>query len=236
MIAQFRAPTAAEDAPAVVSRAPASARPRRRLWLIAGVVVLALAGLALAFALASPSAPPAAPPTATATAPRLTAHGEVNPLRRAHVGTLTGGVVASLAVEVGQRVGDHQELGRVRLATGQVEVLVAPFPGTVTGLLVREGDTLLPGTTVATVADLNHLVIDTTDVDEYLIAHLRPGQPVTVTIDALDRRELAGHIRALSLETQTTTAGDAQYPVTIELEGTPPDLRPGMSARVTFAE
>ena len=35
---------------------------------------------------------------------------------------------------------------------------------------------------------------------------------------------------------QTTAAGDQQYPVTIDLGGTQPDLRPGMSVRITFTE
>jgi multidrug efflux pump subunit AcrA (membrane-fusion protein) len=218
---------------------PPAARPRRRRrrWLVASVIGVVLIGLVLAIVLRSAGPPAPAPPAAEpASAPRLTAHGQVRPWRGARIGTLTGGVVTGLAVEVGQRVGDKQELGRVRAPSGEVEVLVAPYAGTVTGILVRDGDTVLAGTTVATVADLSRLLIETTDVDEYLISRLRPDQSVTVTIDALDRRELRGHVRSVALEPQTSNTGDAQYPVTIELEGTPSELRAGMSARLTFGD
>lgn len=155
-------------------------------------------------------------------------------MAQARVGTLTGGIVASISVDVGELVGEQQEIARVRSAAG-VEVLTAPLRGTITGIPVHVGDTALPGTMVATVGDLSRLHVETTDVDEFLIARVRPGQRVTLTIDALER-QASGQVRTVALEPVTTTAGDEHYPVTIDLAEVIAELRPGMTVRILFPD
>jgi hypothetical protein len=59
---------------------------------------------------------------------------------------------------------------------------------------------------------------------------------VALQIEALDRRELTGRVRTVALQPQSTPGGDQHYPVTIDLGGVVPELRPGMSVRVTLAE
>src|SRR5207253_3366532 len=154
---------------------------------------------------------------------------------QARVGTLSGGVLFKQSVEIGASVEAQQEIAQVRGPSG-LEQLTAPFAGTVTGVLAHTADTLVPGAGVMMVADLAHLQVETTDVDEFLIGHLRVGQTPTLQIEALDRRELTGRVRTVALQPQTTAAGDQQYPVTIDLGGSQPDLRPGMSVRITFTE
>jgi multidrug resistance efflux pump len=78
----------------------------------------------------------------------------------------------------------------------------------VTGLLAHTGDTLVPGAGVVLVADLSRLQVETTDVDEFLIGHISSGQSVALQIEALDRRELTGKVRTVSLQPQSTTGGD----------------------------
>jgi multidrug resistance efflux pump len=136
-------------------------------------------------------------------------------------------------VEVGQTVEAQRPLARVALP-GQAELLVAPWAGTVIGLGAHLGDTVAPGTTLVTIADLSRYQVETSDVDEYLIARLHPGQAATLTIDALDGLELRGSVRSVSLQ-QVTVGGAASYPIVIELAPTGASLRPGMSARVGFA-
>lgn len=201
-------------------------------WGGPALLVLVIAALA-ARALAPP---PAAPATAVATptGSRLIAHGTIAPVSQARVGTLTGGVLADVGVSVGQQVAAQQDVARVR-GPSATEQLVAPFNGTVTGLLAHTGDTLVPGAGVLLVADLSRLQVETTDVDEFLIGHVRPGQSVGLSIDALDRRELTGRVLTVSLQPQTNSTGDQHYPVTIDLGGSTPDLRPGMSIRITFS-
>jgi multidrug efflux pump subunit AcrA (membrane-fusion protein) len=171
----------------------------------------------------------------TPIASRLVARGAIAPVSQARVGTLTGGVLTQVSVNVGQQVAAQQEVARMR-GPSSTEQLVAPFAGTVTGLLAHTGDTLVPGAGVLMVADLTRLQVETSDVDEFLIGHIRPGQTVGLSIDALDRRELTGRVLTVSLQPQTTSAGDQHYPVAIDLGGSAPDLRPGMSVRITFPD
>jgi biotin carboxyl carrier protein len=173
-----------------------------------------------------------ATPTAAANA-RLIAHGVVTPVSQARVGTLSGGVLLGVGVAIGQRVEAQVELARVQ-GPAALEVLTAPFAGTVTGLLAHTGDTLVPGAGVMLVADLSRLQVETTDVDEFLIGHISSGQSVALQVEALDRRELTGKVRTVSLQPQSTTGGDQHYPVSIDLGGSQPDLRPGMSVRITL--
>jgi biotin carboxyl carrier protein len=184
----------------------------------------------------STAASPASPaPQPASSSGRLIAHGVVAPVSQARVGTLGGGVLLGLSVSIGDRVEASSELARVRGAA-EVEVLTAPFAGTVTGLLAHTGDTLVPGAGVVMVADLRRLQVETNDVDEFLIGRVQPGQSVTLQIEALDRRELTGRVRTVALQPQATSGGDQHYPVTIDPGGIPPDLRPGMSVRVIFPD
>lgn len=205
--------------------------PRAALWAAAALVILLAGVLAVRQV---PSSSSVAAPTPTPTG-RLVAHGSVTPVNQARVGTLNGGVLFKQSVELGASVESQQELALVRGPNG-LEQLSAPFAGTVTGLLAHTGDTLMPGAGVMHVADLSRLQVETTDVDEFLIGHVRVGQTPTLQIEALGRRELTGRVRTIAPQPQTTTAGDQHYPVTIDLGGSPPDVRPGMSVRISFTE
>jgi biotin carboxyl carrier protein len=209
-----------------------AARRRRRWQLIggAGLLVVLLVGAAVWRQTAG--APP--PPTPTpAPGPRYQAQGAVRPVAQARIGATGGGAVASLSVREGDRLTAQQEIARVSGPTG-TEVLVAPWAGTVTGVPVTTGDTLAPGATVATLADLTRLRVETTDVDEYLIARIRRGQPVAVRVDALDQRVLQGYVRSAALEPQPAPSGGQHYPVVIDLAELPPELRSGMTVRLAF--
>ncbi|MBI2322532.1 MAG: HlyD family efflux transporter periplasmic adaptor subunit, partial [Chloroflexi bacterium] len=137
-------------------------------------------------------------------------------------------------VEVGEAVREQQEIARVR-GPGGTEVLVAPWDGTITSLPVQVGDTVLPGALIATVGDLSRLQVETTDVDEFIIAYVRRGQAVTLSVDALDGRLLRGRVRSVALEPQRSAEGDEHYPVVIDLAEIPVELRPGMTVRVNFS-
>jgi multidrug efflux pump subunit AcrA (membrane-fusion protein) len=196
--------------------------------------VLLVAGIAIAVGAGGALTAPTPTPTAAPTPVLLRARGTIQPVARANVGTLGGGVVDQLNVRVGQSVDAQQPIARVALP-GQTELLVAPWAGTVTGVNVHLGDTVTPGTTLVTVADLSRYQVETTDVDEYLIAKLRPGQAATLTIEALDGLELRGSVRTVSLQQQAAPGGSPSYPVMIDLPATGAPLRPGMSVRISFA-
>ena len=208
------------------------ARPNfgRRTLLLIGLALLG----AIAVAVAQQTAPT---PTSVSSTPenqvrRYPARGQVRPVAYARVGTISGGVVRDLLVESGDAVAEFQEVARVESAAG-TEIVRAPFAGTVTNTLVRRGDTLVPGATILNVGDLRRYQVETTDLDEFLIAGVRRGQPVAVSIDALER-ELAGQVRSVAIEPARTSIGDEHYPVVIDLLELPADLRPGMNVRIRF--
>lgn len=223
----------------MIRRESLTARPRSipRVLPWIGAVLVTIGLLSIVAVVAQSEIKPATPPVAVAgtapVQPRLNARAQIEPAHQAKVGTLTGGVVATLSVQVGQRVDEQQEIARVRSAAG-TEVLTAPWAGTVTGLPIQVGDTVLAGSTIAYLADLRRLQVETTDVDEFIIARIHAGQPVTLTVDALDRREYSGVVRTVGLQQQPNASGDEAYPVVIDLNDSTPDLRPGMSARVYF--
>jgi hypothetical protein len=217
--------------PSVPSPRPRRDWPWRRL--VAGVVVgVVVLGVAIRIATSASNPAPVAPmPTPVAS---LTAHGTVEPIARATIATMNGGIVQALSAQVGADVGNRQEIAEV--STGSTtEILVAPWRGTITGLNVHVGDTLLPGAAVATIGDLSRYQVETTDVDEYLIGQVHPSQSVTMTIEALGGRRLSGTVDTVGLTQQTSTAGVANYPVVIRLFASDPDLRPGMTVRITFS-
>ncbi|HZT05896.1 MAG TPA: efflux RND transporter periplasmic adaptor subunit [Chloroflexota bacterium] len=231
-----------EAAPSVNGARPGRALPprpgrtgvsqatRMRAAILGMVLVVALAGTVW-LVMAPGSAPPAAP---TPAAQALTAHGLVQPIARATIGSINGGVVEQLPVAVGQTVEDKQLVARLNLQ-GQPELLSAPWHGVVTGVNVRLGDTVAPGASILTIADLSRYQVETTDVDEYLIGHIYPGQTVTMSVEALDQAQIDGVVKTVSLQQQQSASG-ANYPIVIDLGHQRPDLRPGMTVRITFLE
>jgi multidrug resistance efflux pump len=126
-----------------------------------------------------------------------------------------------------------QELARVDGPAG-TEVVTSPFRGTLSNVLVHAGDTLPAGAAIAVVADLGTLQVETSDVDEFLVSHVQVGQPVRVTVDALDNLELPGTVRTVAGMPQADASGGQNYPVVIALNSVPTSVRAGMSIRVSF--
>ncbi|MCC6179973.1 MAG: ATP-binding cassette domain-containing protein [Chloroflexi bacterium] len=224
----------------IVGSALAPARPvkrRRWPWLVLGLLLVAgLAGGGLAYwtgLLGVPMPATVTGPVATPAVQRVTARGEIRPVAEARIGTLSGGVVNRLAVQVGQSVDEGQEVARI-VSPSNIEVLVAPWRGTIADIPVHVGDTVTPGTTVVLIADLSRLQVETTDVDEFIIANIHSGQTAAVTVDALDQRQIRATVRSASLQPRRSVDGDENYAVILDLEWTPPELRAGMSVRIAF--
>ena len=205
---------------------------RRRGVLFAGLGVLLVAVVILGVT-RSQSAPPT-PAGSLATAP-LIAHGQIVPARQARVGTQAGGVLQRLEATPGQTVNAQTPLAWVA-GPSSTEVVAAPFGGVITNVLVHAGDTLMPGAPIAVVADLHVLQVETSDVDEFLVSHVAPGQQVQISVDALDNRGMNGTVSSVALLPQTGASGGPAYPVVISIGGLPSDVRPGMSVRVTFPD
>jgi HlyD family secretion protein len=105
--------------------------------------------------------------------------------------------------------------------------LRTPFAGTVAVLEVSVGETVLPGQTVLTLADLSHLQVETTDLSERDVDNVAVGQQATVYVEALGL-EIAGRVVRIANQA-SKIGGDVVYTVIVELDEQPPDLRWGMS-------
>lgn len=225
---------ARRDSGALVPRK--TSRRRRSLWPLAlgtGIVLALIGGLFLTSGQAPMGGSAIPVPPAVSESVRV-ARGEVHPEQAARLRSVSAGQVSSVSVNVGATVIEGQEIARIRALDGSISVVTAPWRGTVTGLPVHAGDTVPMGTLLATVGDLSRLHVETTDVDEFLLPAVHVGRAVQITMDALPGRELTGTVKEVALQTEKTPEGDDHYPVTIEFDWVPPEVRPGMTARVRF--
>ncbi len=108
--------------------------------------------------------------------------------------------------------------------------LTAPYDGTVVDISVVPGELVQPNQVVLIIADLSHLQITTTDLSERDVARVKPGQKVTIHIEALDQT-LSGSVIRISPIAETV-GGDVVFPVTIQLDEQVDGLLWGMSAEV----
>jgi HlyD family secretion protein len=112
-------------------------------------------------------------------------------------------------------------------------VLVAPFAGIVTRLNVEEGDAVGPNDVMLRLVDPTELEVQAT-VDEADLLRLRPGQQVSVILDALPEAPVRGTLAAISTA-PVRQSGIVVRRVTVALElGPQVELREGMTAQVNF--
>jgi len=131
----------------------------------------------------------------------------------------------------------------------------APIDGIVTFIQVRKGENVVPGIQNAigsylmTISDMSFVTAEVM-VDETDIVNVRPGQPATVTVDALPGQVFAAHVTAVGdqavlrssglASTQSTTASQEakDFKVVVTLDNPPAGLRPGLSstAKIVTAE
>lgn len=112
--------------------------------------------------------------------------------------------------------------------------LRAPFTGTVTALMVSQGEMVQIGEVVLTLADLSRMQVETTDLSERAVVNVTLGQPVVVFIEPLNR-EISGRVAQIAPQA-TVIGGDVVYSVLVDLAEQPPNLRWGMSAEVAITK
>ena len=119
----------------------------------------------------------------------------------------------------------------VRASLANLE-LKAPFTGTVSKVNIHSEEWVMPGQTILTLADLEALRVETTDLSERDVPKLEIGQIATVFIKALNQ-DVTGRVGEIS-PLADTLGGDVVYKTTIDLDTRPPGLRAGMSVEVQF--
>lgn len=128
--------------------------------------------------------------------------------------------------------------GQVGIATSQLDLrqrdlkktkLIAPFPGRVAEKKVEVFEEVSAGQPVYVIQTDDENEVEVV-IPENLIDRISVGNPVHVAFPPLGGLEVSGKVTEVS-----PVAGDANaFPVTIRLSDAPAEVRPGMSAEVTF--
>jgi multidrug resistance efflux pump len=115
----------------------------------------------------------------------------------------------------------------------EVVELRAPFDGVISEVYVRSSEWIAPGQPVLLLADLTHLKVETTDLNEIDVAQIEIGDPVAVSFDALPDVVVAGSVSRIGVKPRQGSG--VNYTVVVELEEVPERLRWGMTAFVDIA-
>jgi multidrug resistance efflux pump len=113
--------------------------------------------------------------------------------------------------------------------------LVAPVPGKVIDLGVKEGEWADGSRAVIQLADTRQWVVETNDLTENDVPSVYPGQAASVVPDALPELELGGEVESIS-GLYEEKRGDITYTARMKLNESDPRLRWGMSVVVTFED
>jgi HlyD family secretion protein len=153
-------------------------------------------------------------------------------VQRAHL------ALAKLEEGVDPLLTQDVESAKLRVTQAQADLeaatLVAPFGGTVVTLHLKPYDVAQPGAPAVTLVDLSTLRVETTDLDEWAAAQVSVGGEATIVFTAFDDKTLTGHVTEIALRGEELPAGDVVYRAIIELDAPDPDLRWGMTVRITI--
>jgi RND family efflux transporter MFP subunit len=121
------------------------------------------------------------------------------------------------------------ELAQINLAEG---TLTAPFDGTVASISVIAGEFVPSDEAVVTLATLNNLQLETTDLSERDIASVKIGAHVNISVEALNQT-INGKVISIS-PISNTVGGDVVFKATIAFDKQPENLLWGMTAEVAI--
>jgi membrane fusion protein (multidrug efflux system) len=123
------------------------------------------------------------------------------------------------------------ELAQIDLAKS---TLTAAFDGTVAAVSVLPGEYVEQNQGVVTLATLDRLQVETTDLSERDIAKVKIGAPATISVEALNQI-VKGEVISIS-PISNTVGGDVVFKVTIAFHQQPSNLLWGMTAEVAIEE
>ena len=134
---------------------------------------------------------------------------------------------ADVAIAEGRVENARAALSAAEAALEDLE-LKAPHSGVVSELNIKAGEWISPGVPVIQVADLDHLQVETTDLNEIDAARVVVGDPVEITFDALPGVVLEGSV--MRIAPKASQGSGVNYTVVISLDEWPTALRWGMTA------
>ena len=116
----------------------------------------------------------------------------------------------------------RQRVGYTRLA--------APVSGAIAAVNVEVNENISQGQPVAILTSGSRSEVNVA-IPENLITQIKVGDSVKIVFGAVANRTYAGRVTEVGV---TTTGVALTFPVTVKLEEDEEDIRPGMSAEVTF--
>jgi membrane fusion protein (multidrug efflux system) len=139
-------------------------------------------------------------------------------------GLVSAGAFEGLKYDLDNQVA-ADDLARLNLSYSAIR---APFAGIVSTRHVKLGQEIAVGTSVFRVTDPTPLKANVF-VPERELARLKPGQPASISVDALAGRNFPATVKLVS---PVVDAATATFKVTLEVNDPKGDLKPGMFARV----
>jgi HlyD family secretion protein len=118
------------------------------------------------------------------------------------------------------------------LALSKTE-LRAPFTGVISDVYVEPGAIVSPGAQTIRMVDVEPLSL-TIQIDEIDIGLIEPGMPVSVEVDALPNQFFDGRLTKIALTGVQSAGGIVNYDAEVELVGTDPRIRIGMTAEANI--
>ncbi len=122
------------------------------------------------------------------------------------------------------------EIAELRLRQAIIE---APIDGKVANILVAAGETATPGAPAIILVNEEAFHIEVS-VDEIDIDQVAVGQPVEITLDALDNTVVQGVVADIAPTALEGGVGVVTYLVTINIDAGDVALRPGMTANASI--
>lgn len=140
--------------------------------------------------------------------------------------------------EVRQRADAQAASAQAALEAAQATLaqstLIAPYDATVVSVDVIPGEYVQQNQTVITIATLDDLQIETTDLSERDVTKVKIGDPASVFIEALNET-INGKVTNVAPKSDSL-GGDVVFKVTIRMDEQPDGLLWGMTAEVTIGE
>jgi HlyD family secretion protein len=110
--------------------------------------------------------------------------------------------------------------------------LTAPWTGTVLSVEVATGAQVGGGTPIVTLLDTTQLEFHTTNLSERDLSQVSPGQKGVVTLKAFPNTPIEAEVIQVGWQAGEPVGDAATFPVTLKLNATDLDIRPGMTGRV----
>ena len=115
--------------------------------------------------------------------------------------------------------------------------LLAPIAGTVTNLVVEQGEIVTSGRSafaqtppLMTIEDLTQMIVRV-GVNEVDMGQMSVGQRAEISVDAYPNKKFEGEVRRIAPSGQTVD-NIVRFEVEVQLVGSPKELLPGMTANV----